>query len=136
MSAKLEVSPKEAILAVSFVFLTMLAVALVQAGIVSNPLILGLLITLTVGLVFIGHILVRTGAISRSAVPLWYIFTFGLVMLLYGGIQAGYIPVAFVCKATIMEIAITNAVLYTLLVLAIVATVAVVYLYYQRRRYY
>ncbi|MHC1627553.1 MAG: hypothetical protein ACXQTI_01815, partial [Candidatus Nezhaarchaeales archaeon] len=92
---KVEVSTREAILAVGFVLLTIIAVALVQAGIITNPISLGLMITLTIGLIFVGHFMARAGIISRSAVPLWYIFTFGVVMLVYGGIASGAIPVAF-----------------------------------------
>jgi len=86
---KIEVTTREAILAASFVFLVILAIALVQAGIITNPLSLGLMVTLTVGLIFVGYFMARAGVISRSALPLWYIFTFGIVMLVYGGIQTG-----------------------------------------------
>jgi len=131
---KIEVTTREAILAVGFVFLTILAVALVQAGIITNPISLGLMVTLTIGLIFVGHFMARAGIISRTAVPLWYIFTFGVVMLVYGGIQAGYIPAAFLISgATVMEIAITNAMFYTLVVMAVVAAVAAIYAGY---RYY
>lgn len=135
--AKVEVTSKEAILAVGFVFLTILAVALVQAGVITNPLTLGLMVTLTIGLIFVGHFMTRAGVISRSALPLWYIFTFGVVMLVYGGIQSGYIPVAFmVSGASVAEIAITNAMFYTLVVMAVVAAVAAIYAgyrYYRKR---
>jgi len=131
---KIEVTTREAILAVGFVFLTILAVALVQAGVITNPISLGLMVTLTIGLIFVGHFMARAGIISRTAVPLWYIFTFGVVMLVYGGIQAGYIPAAFLISgATVMEIAITNAMFYTLVVMAVVAAVAAIYAGY---RYY
>jgi len=76
--AKIEVTTREAILAVGFVFLTIIAVALVQAGVITNPVTLGLMITLTIGLIFVGHFMARAGIISRSAVPLWYVFTFGM----------------------------------------------------------
>jgi len=131
---KVEVTTREAVLAVGFVFLTILAVALVQAGVITNPISLGLMVTLTIGLIFIGHFMARAGIISRTAVPLWYIFTFGVVMLVYGGIQAGYIPAAFlISRATVTEIAITNAMFYTLVIMAVVAAVAAIYAGY---RYY
>ena len=136
-AAKVEVTSREAVLAVGFVFLTILAVALVQAGVITNPMTLGLMVTLTIGLIFVGHFMARAGIISRSAVSLWYIFTFGVVMLVYGGIQAGYIPVALlISRATVTEIAVTNAMFYTLVVMAVVAAVAAIYAgyrYYKRR---
>jgi len=134
---KIEVTTREAILAIGFVFLTIIAVALVQAGVITNPVTLGLMITLTIGLIFVGHFMARAGIISRSAVPLWYIFTFGIVMLVYGGIASGYIPVAFlIAGANVMEIAITNALFYTLVIMAVVAAIAAIYVgyrYYKRR---
>jgi len=131
---KVEVTSREAMLAVGFVFLTILAVALVQAGVITNPLTLGLMVTLTIGLIFVGHFMTRAGVISRSALPLWYIFTFGVVMLVYGGIQSGYIPAAFMFSgASVAETALTNAMFYTLVVMAVVAAVATVYAGY---RYY
>jgi len=134
---RVEVTSREAILAIGFVLLTIIAVALVQAGIITNPISLGLMITLTIGLIFVGHFMVRAGIISRSAVPLWYIFTFGIVMLVYGGIASGSIPVAFlIAGASVMEIAITNALFYTLVIMAVVAAVAAVYVgyrYYKKR---
>ena len=93
---KVEVTSREAMLAVGFVFLTILAVALVQAGVITNPLTLGLMVTLTIGLIFVGHFMTRAGVISRSALPLWYIFTFGVVMLVYGhpvGLHTGGVHV-------------------------------------------
>jgi len=135
--ARVEITTREALLAIGFVFLTIIAVALVQAGVITNPLTLGLLVTLTVGLIFVGHFMAMARVISRSAVPLWYIFTFGVVMLVYGGIQAGYIPIAFLISgASVMEIAITNAMFYTLVIMAVVAAVAAIYAgyrYYKKR---
>jgi len=131
---RVEITAREAILALGFVFLVVLSVALVQAGVITNPISLGLMVTLTIGLIFVGHFMARAGVISRSAMPLWYLFTFGVVMLVYGGIQAGYIPAAFlISRATVTEIAITNAMFYTLVVMAVVAAVAAIYAGY---RYY
>jgi len=103
--AKIEVTSREAILALGFVFLVVLSIALVQAGVITNPLTLGLMITLAIGLIFTGHFMARAGVIGKSTVPLWYVLTFGIVLLVYGGIEAGYIPVAFIfSRATVMEI--------------------------------
>jgi len=136
-AAKLEISTRDAILAIGFVGLVILGIALVQAGYITNPLSLGLMVTLSIGLILVGHILVKAGVFSPSALLLWYVFAFGLVMAVYGGIVYGYIPVAFlVGGASVNEIAITNAMFYVLVVLAVVAAIAVVYAcyqYYKRR---
>jgi len=131
---KVEVSTREAVLAIGFVFLTVLSIALVQAGIITNPITLGLMVTLTIGLIFVGHFMARAKVFERGALPLWYIFTFGVVLLTYGAIYAGYIPIAFaVAGATVAEIAVTNAMFYTLVIMAVVAAIAVIYAGY---RYY
>ena len=134
---KVEVTTREAVLAIGLVLLTLIAVALVQTGVITNPMSLGLMITLTIGLIFVGHFMARANIISRGALPLWYVFTFGIVMLVYGGIASGYIPVAFlIAGASIHEIAITNSLFYTLIIVAVVAAVAAVYAgyrYYKKR---
>jgi len=134
---KVEVTTREAVLATGLVLLTLIAVALVQTGVITNPMSLGLMITLTIGLIFVGHFMARANIISKGALPLWYIFTFGIVMLVYGGIESGYIPVAFlIAGASIHEIAITNSLFYTLIIVAIIAAGAAVYAgyrYYKKR---
>jgi len=134
---RIEVTSREAILAIAFVFMVILTVSLVQAGIITNPLTLGLIVTLTIGLIFVGHFLAKAGVISRTAVPLWYVLIFGVILLIYGGIEAGYIPVAFIIpQASVMEIAITNSMFYTLVILAVVAAVVIIYAgyrYYKKR---
>jgi len=83
-AAKLEISTRDAILAIGFVGLVILGIALVQAGYITNPLSLGLMVTLSIGLILVGHILVKAGVFSPSALLLWYVFAFGLVMAVYG----------------------------------------------------
>lgn len=136
-AAKVEVTTREALLAIGLVFMVLIALALAQTGIITNPMTVGLMITLTIGLIFVGHFMARAQIISRGALPLWYIFTFGVVMLVYGGIASGYIPVAFmIAGASIHEIAITNSLFYTLVILSVVAAVAIIYAgyrYYKKR---
>ena len=87
-----------------------------------------------IALIMVGHALTRAGVFGKNVLPMWYVLTFGIVMLVYGGIVGGYIPIAFtISHASVMEIAITNAMFYTLLALAVAAGVAVVYATY---RYY
>jgi len=134
---KLEMTTKQAILAVLFVMMTLLVIGLAEAGFFANPLTVGLLITLTIGLILVGHVMVRAGVLTSGVLPMWYFLTFGVVLLIYGGISAGYIPVAFTLYGALLwEIAITNAMFYTLVALAVIAAIAVVYAsyrYYKRR---
>jgi len=133
----IEMSGKEAFLAIGLVFLVIISVALIQAGIISNPLTLGLIVTLTVVLIFIGHVMVSRGVLSKSGISLWYILVFGILMLIYGGIRAGYIPLSFlVAGASIDEIAITNAMLYTVILVTVFALVAVAFVAFKRNRKY
>ena len=136
-ATRVEITTREAVLAVGFVFLTIITIALVQAGVITNPVALGLMITLVIALIFVGHFMARANIISRGALPLWYIFTFGLTMLIYGGIYSGVIPVAFmIAGASVHEVAITNSLFYVLVIMAVIAAVAAIYVghqYYKRR---
>jgi len=133
--AKIEFSTRDAVLAVGFIAIVMVSITLSMAGVITSPLTLGLLITLTIVLLFIGQILVKSKVISKSALPLWYSFVLGFVLLMYGMIQAGYIPVAFVMPgATVMETAITNSMFYVILILSVLAAIAVIYAGYQYYR--
>ena len=132
---KVEITSREAIIAIGFVLLVIVAVALVQSGVITNPVTLGLIITLTIALIFVGHFLARIGVISRQATPLWYILTFGIVMLVYGGIMMGVVPAAFsLGGVSVLEVALTNALFYTLVVAAIFAALAAVYVYSKHRK--
>jgi len=130
--ARLEFTTRDAVIAVGFVFVVLLSISLSMAGIITSPLTLGLLITLTIVLLFIGQAMVRAKVLSRQALPLWYSFVLGLVLLTYGAIEAGYLPVAFIVPgATVMEIAITNSMFYAILILSVVAAITVAYAAYQ-----
>ena len=134
MPEKLEVTRSDAIIAMIIVGLVMVAAIAVQAGWITNPLTIGLVVTIAIALIMVGHALTRAGVFGKNVLPMWYVLTFGIVMLVYGGIVGGYIPIAFtISHASVMEIAITNAMFYTLLALAVAAGVAVVYATY---RYY
>jgi len=120
-----EFSTRDAALALGFVFLVLFTLALSMTGYISSPLMLGMLVTLTAALIFLGQWLVKAKAIAKSALPLWYVFVLGLVLLLYGAIQAGYIPVAFMMPgASVAEIALTSAMLYALVIVAVAAAFA------------
>ena len=136
-AARLEITTRDAILAVGFVAITLAVITLSMTGVITSPLTLGILMTETIVLLFVGHGLVRARVISKQALPLWYTLSLGIVLLTYGGIQAGWIPVAFVYRASLVEVAITNAMFYTILVLSVAAAAAAVYAAYQyyRTRY-
>lgn len=131
---RVEMGARESILAIGFVMIVLIAVALAQAGVITNPVSLGLIITMTIGLMLVGHVLVTLGFLSRGAIPLWYMFVFGIIMLSYGFVYSGALPAAVMApSATLMEIALTSALLYTLLFVGITAAVIAVYMYYKRK---
>ena len=115
-------------MAIGFVVATLATLALIQAGIVKNPLTIGIAITSIVVLIFIGHHLVSKGIISREAAPLWYIFAFGLVLIIYGMVRSGTIAPAFIVpNASIEEISLASALFYTLVVFATIGIIATAY---------
>ncbi len=137
MAEKIEVSRLEAIFAMGFIALVLVCLYLAMTGIIASPLTLGLLVVLTVVLLFLGQALVRAKIIARPALPLWYTMVLGLILLIYGAIQAGYLPVAVaVPGASVMEVAITSSLLYAIFVLSIFAAIAAgyaAYKYYKTR---
>jgi len=137
MAEKMEFATRDVVLAVGFVGIVIITVALSMSGYITSPMTLGILVTESMVLIFIGHAMVNAKVLSKSALPLWYTFSFGMVLLTYGAIEAGYIPVAFVMPgATVMEIAITNSLFYVIVALSIVAAVAVAYAGYQYYKKY
>lgn len=120
---KIEMEPKETYLAIGFVFAVILTIVLVNLGYITTPLTLGLIVTLTTVLVLLGHVLVQKGVFAKSTMYVWYLMVFGLAMILYGAIYGGYIPIAFSYGGKVAEVALSNALFYTLLVVAVVGAV-------------
>jgi len=132
---KVEVTRMEAVFAVIFVIFVVGMVAAAAAGLLANPLVWGLIITITVALIFVGHILVQRGILSRATLPVWYVLVGGLVLITYGMIEAGYLPVAFqVAGVGIFELELTSALFYTLVIAAILAAIVAVYYFVVKPR--
>lgn len=128
---RVEIETKDAVIAMGFVIGVIIAVALVSVGIITNPMTLGILVTMTIAMVFLGYIMQSKGILSKTALPLWFIFSFGLVMILYGAIYAGYLPIAFSYGASVKEVALSNALFYTLIATAVAGAVLSVFFGYK-----
>ena len=127
-TTKIEFTTRETILAIGFVVATLLTLVLVQSGVIKNPLTVGIAITSIIILIFIGQHLVARGVISREAAPLWYIFAFGIVLILYGMVRGGTLAPAFVIPgASIEEISLASALFYALVVFAAIGIIATAY---------
>jgi len=136
--AKVELGTREAMFAIAFVFAIILTIALVNLGIITTPLTLGLIVTLATVMVLLGHILAQKGVLAGASIYIWYILTFGVMMLIYGAIYGGYLPIAFSYGASVSEVALSNALFYTLIIVAVVGAVLSVYFgyqYYKREAY-
>jgi hypothetical protein len=124
---KVEMGFREAVIAVLFMVFVIGLIVAAQAG-VFNPIMVGAILTVTVILVFIGYGLVKMGVITRSALPVWYVFILGLVLLFYGAIARGVIPLAVYSEAiTLQEAALFTALIYVLVVVAVLAIIGVLY---------
>jgi len=104
--AKVELGTREAMFAIGFVFAIILTIALVNLGIITTPLTLGLIVTLATVMVLLGHTLAQKGILAGASIYVWYILTFGVMMLIYGAIYGGYIPIAFSYGASVSEVAL------------------------------
>ena len=124
---RLEFTAKEAIYALAFIFGIVVSLLLVAAGIVVSPFTIGLGVIVLILMVFLGHVMKNAGVLSEDALPLWYMFSVGVIMFLFGAIHAGLIPIAIAYSATLLEIEFTSAMLYAIVIIAVVAAVAVVW---------
>jgi len=124
---KIEVGAREAAVAILFAFVVLGVLAAAASGLF-NPMLAGAIITLTVLLVLIGHQLVKMGVMTRSAIAIWYIFVLGLMLVFYGLVSRGVIPLAVASGAmTLAEVAVFTATLYTLFIVAVIGLGAALY---------
>jgi len=125
--AKIELGAREAAAALLFALIVLGVLAAAASG-AFNPMLAGTIITLTVLLIFIGHYLVRVGVLSRSSTPLWYILIMGIMLIFYGLVSKGLIPLAVASEAmTFAELVIFTTMLYTILIVAVIGIAAVLY---------
>ena len=124
---KIEVGAREAAVAILFAFVVLGVLAAAASGLF-NPMLAGAIITLTVLLVLIGYQLVKMGVMTRSAMAIWYIFVLGLMLVFYGLVSRGVIPLAVASGAmTLAEVAVFTATLYTLFIVAVIGLGAALY---------
>jgi len=131
---KLEISTSQAVLAFLFVIIVVGVLYASLAGYIANPLAVGILLTIAVGLMLSGFYLQKTGYITKQALPLWFVFVIGIVLIIQGMVSKGYLPLVFSFGAGILEDFLTSTLLYTLLIVAIVAAVAAVYAYSRKKK--
>jgi hypothetical protein len=130
MVAKVEITAREAFAAILFMILAVIVLAIAHAG-YFNPALVGAIVTLMVFLVLIGHWLVKYNVISKATLPIWYVFTLGLVLLFYGAAMRGVIPL-IIGSETLQEAALITALVYTLVVIGVLAILGVLYVLTRR----
>jgi hypothetical protein len=121
---RVEIGAREAFAAILFMILAVIVLAIAQAGLF-NPVLVGAVMTLMVFLILIGHWLVKYNVISKASLPIWYVFTLGLVLLFYGAATRGVIPL--LVPGTLEESALITALVYTLVVTGVLAIIGVLY---------
>jgi len=125
--ARIELGAREAVAALLFALIVLGVLAAAASG-AFNPMLAGTIITLTVLLIFIGHYLVRVGVLSRSSTPLWYILILGIMLIFYGLVSKGLIPLAVASEAmTFAELVVFTTMLYTIFIVAVIGIAAVLY---------
>lgn len=128
--AKIHMTTKQAYAAIFFTIFVIAVIGATNANLIKNPMSAGIIVTLTTGLILVGHFLAQKGIIAEGALPLWYMMTAGIIMILAGGILAGMIAPAFVIPgASLVEIAITSAMFYAFVIVAVASAVLTVLVY-------
>jgi len=125
--ARIELGAREAVAALLFAFIVLGVLAAAAWGLF-NPMLAGTVITLVVILIFIGNYLVKLGILSRTAMPLWYILVLGIMLVFYGLVSRGTIPLAVASEAmTSTEVVVLTTMLYTIFIVAIIGLAAALY---------
>jgi len=125
--ARIELGAREAVAALLFAFIVLGVLAAAASGLF-NPMLAGTIITLVVILIFIGNYLVKLGILSRTAMPLWYILVLGIMLVFYGLISKGVIPLAIASEVmTFTEVVVFTTMLYTLFIVAVIGLAAALY---------
>jgi len=121
---RVEIGTREAFVAILFMIFAIIVLAIAHAGFF-NPVLVGAVMTMMVFLILIGHWLVKYNALSKASLPIWYVFTLGLVLLFYGAAQRGVIPL--IVPGTLQEAALITALVYTLVLTGVLAIIGVLY---------
>jgi len=129
-----QMSLGEAVFALIFIGVVIVLMYAVMAGTIANAITLGLMLLLGIGVVFLGNHLEKSGALSRPALMLYYVGAIGFVLIIYGAIKKGYLPIAIAYTSSLEAIAITNALLYVLFVVALFVVLYAIYEYIYLRK--
>lgn len=105
-------------LGVVFVVAVFVALVLVQAGIVRNPVTLGLVVTGAGVLLLLAYWLEKLGVLAGEALGIFFVIALGLFFIAYGLIASGLLP----ATATGEEGLILSAFAYTLLAILALLT--------------
>jgi len=107
---------RETLLGILFVLAVLGVLGLAAAGIITSPLAAGVLVIAAVVLAYFGRFVTRLG------VPgwMWFLFCVGLMLVFYGLIQKGYLPLA-AGYGTPAEEAVATSLLYVLVAAAVLA---------------
>jgi len=122
---KVEIGAREAFVAILFMIFAVIVLAIAHAGLF-NPVLVGAVMTIMVFLILIGHWLAKQGVISKAALPMWYVFVLGLVLLFYGAAMRGVIPL-LIGSGTLEESALITALVYTLVLTGVLAMIGALY---------
>jgi hypothetical protein len=122
---KVEIGAREAFVAILFMIFAVIVLAIAHAGLF-NPVLVGAVMTIMVFLILIGHWLAKQGVISKAALPIWYVFVLGLVLLFYGAAMRGVIPL-LIGSGTLEESALITALVYTLVLTGVLAMIGALY---------
>jgi predicted neutral ceramidase superfamily lipid hydrolase len=122
---RVEIGAREAFIAILFMIFAVIVLAIAHAGLF-NPVLVGAVMTIMVFLILIGHWMVKQGVISKAALPMWYVFVLGLVLLFYGAAMRGAIPL-LISSGTLQEAALITALIYTFVLVGILAVFGVLY---------
>lgn len=125
MAYKVEIGAREAFVAILFMIFAVIVLAIAHAGLF-NPVLVGAVMTIMVFLILIGHWLAKQGVISKAALPMWYVFVLGLVLLFYGAAMRGVIPL-LIGSGTLEESALITALVYTLVLTGVLAMIGALY---------
>jgi len=130
---KMEVTNRELVVFFGSVFIALFIIA---GGAVElfDPLTVGIAVTTIVVFFIMGQWLESRGVFGAGMSMVWIVFGLSVVMIISGLIYRGIIPLAFYSASTpTPALVITNAMLYALVVLGIIAVAVAVYVVYIRK---
>lgn len=92
-----------------------------------DPLTAGIVVVTVVGLFFIGQWLEAKGIFGSGMTMVWMVLSLGIAAILAGLIARGYLPFMFYSTSAFPASVVSNALLYTLLIVSVIAAIIVIY---------